>query len=46
MIEIFFDRKKDSIGMEVTCSSLVMTEIRARELAEAWAGEVRKAFRE
>ena len=46
MIEIFFDGKKDSVGMEVTCSSLVMTEAGARDLAEAWAEEVRSVFRE
>lgn len=45
MVEIFFDDKKDSVGMEVTCSSLVMSESKARELAEAWAEEVRRAFR-
>ena len=46
MIEIFFDGKKDSVGMEVTYSSFVMTESRVRELAEAWAEEVRSTFRE
>ncbi|KAF8610148.1 hypothetical protein BDV93DRAFT_517326 [Ceratobasidium sp. AG-I] len=46
MIEIFFDGKKDSVGMEVTCTSLVMTESGARELAETWADEVRSTFRE
>ncbi|QRV86118.1 condensation domain protein [Ceratobasidium sp. AG-Ba] len=44
MIEIFFDRKKDSIGMEVTCKACVMSEKQARELAETWSEEVRNIF--
>lgn len=44
MVEIFFDSKKDSIGMEMTCQRRIMTESEARELAEAWAREVRDAF--
>ncbi|KAG8774039.1 Non-ribosomal peptide synthetase [Ceratobasidium sp. 428] len=44
MVEIFFDSKKDSIGMEISCQRSVMSGNEARELAESWAWEVRNAF--
>ncbi|KAG8748724.1 Non-ribosomal peptide synthetase [Ceratobasidium sp. 414] len=44
MVEIFFDSKKDSIGMEMTCQRRIMTESEAQELAEVWAREVRDTF--
>ncbi|KAG8692204.1 hypothetical protein FRC08_009938, partial [Ceratobasidium sp. 394] len=44
IIDIFFDGKKDSIGMQMTCQGRAVTESEARELAEAWAQEVRDAF--
>jgi hypothetical protein len=45
MIEIFFDSKRDSIGMEVSCKSSVLSESEASMLAEAWGREVVAAFR-
>ncbi|KAJ1310440.1 hypothetical protein OPQ81_007173 [Rhizoctonia solani] len=44
MIEVFFDSKRDSIGMEVTCKSTLMSPSRAQELAAEWGKEVLKAF--
>ncbi|KAG9127508.1 Non-ribosomal peptide synthetase [Ceratobasidium sp. 392] len=44
MVEIFFDSKKDTIGMEISCQRRIMSENEARELAELWAQEVRNAF--
>lgn len=45
MIEVFFDSKRDSIGMEVSCKTNVLSEKEAKELAEAWGQEVLGAFR-
>ncbi|KAG8734468.1 Non-ribosomal peptide synthetase [Ceratobasidium sp. 423] len=45
MIEVFFDSKRDSIGMEVTCKSTVLSRDQARELANEWGQEVLNTFR-
>ncbi|CAE6419816.1 unnamed protein product [Rhizoctonia solani] len=45
MIEIFFDSKRDSIGMEVTCKSTVLSQDQAQELASEWGKDVLDVFR-
>ncbi|CAE6524666.1 unnamed protein product [Rhizoctonia solani] len=45
MIEVFFDSKRDSIGMEVACKSTVLSRGQARELANEWGQEVLNTFR-
>ncbi|GAB1517179.1 Non-ribosomal peptide synthetase [Rhizoctonia solani] len=45
MIEVFFDSKRDSIGMEVTCKSGVLSQEQAQELALEWRNEVLNVFR-
>ncbi|KAH7340224.1 hypothetical protein B0J17DRAFT_595170 [Rhizoctonia solani] len=45
MIEVFFDSTRDSIGMEVTCKSTVLSQDQAQELANEWGKEVLEAFR-
>ena len=45
MIEIFFDSKRDSIGMEVTCKSTVLSQDQAQELASEWGKDVLNVFR-
>jgi hypothetical protein len=45
MIEVFFDNKRDSIGMEVTCKSRVLSQEQAQELAMEWGNEVLDTFR-
>jgi hypothetical protein len=44
MIEVSFDSQRDSIGMEITCKSNILTESKAKALAEAWGQEVLSAF--
>ncbi|CUA72232.1 hypothetical protein RSOLAG22IIIB_00897 [Rhizoctonia solani] len=45
MVEIFFDSKRDSIGMEVTCKSTVLSQGQAQQLASEWGEDVLSVFR-